>query len=290
MKRNVLPSFSVLLPTYDGDDPKHLDIAIESVVEQTIVPNELVVVQDGPVNDDIKNVLQKWEQNTTTEIVFHQLNQNRGLGGALRAGVQQCSYPLVARMDADDVSKSDRFERQLKAFTNCSDIDVLGGYIAEFQNCPDEIDTVRTVPLEHDQIVNRAKFRSPMNHGTVMFDRESVLDAGNYRPVDRMEDYDLWVRLFKTGARFANLPEVLVNVRAGDALYGRRGGLEYAREELRLQRDFHRWGFISFPRALGNSITRAGLRLLPEKIIQAIYTKYARTDASNEKCEQYSDS
>jgi hypothetical protein len=179
-------------------------------------------------------------------------------------------------MDADDISVPSRFELQLEFFRENPSYDVVGGQLEEFRSDPDSPTARREVPTEHDEIVQRARYRSPMNHGTVMFRRGAVLRAGNYRAVDRMEDYDLWVRMFLAGTKFANLPEVLLKARAGEEIYGRRGGLEYAREEVRTQVEFFRRGFTPAPVFLFNLFTRTTLRLLPDRVRGRVYRVLAR--------------
>jgi hypothetical protein len=179
-------------------------------------------------------------------------------------------------MDADDISVPSRFERQIGFLKENPDIDIVGGYIEEFDTDPNYPIARREVPPTHEGIEQMARFRSPMNHGTVMFNKEAVLHAGNYRAVDRMEDYDLWIRMLIDGATFANIPEVLVKVRAGEEMYGRRGGWEYAREEIRTQIEFYRREFTPFPVFLFNIFTRTFLRLIPDTIRREIYQRISR--------------
>lgn len=274
---------SVLLPVYCNDDPSHLRTAIDSVIDQTVTPGEVLIVRDGSVPSELTVVLDEYSREYPDLVNLHRLQENRGLGAALRTGVRACSNKLIARMDADDISVADRLECQLASFNDRPSVGVVGGNIAEFATDPDEITSVRTVPSSHDAIVEMASFRSPMNHGTVMFRKEPVIDVGNYRPVDRMEDYGLWVRLILNGVRFTNVPEVLVKVRAGEELYTRRGGIEYACEEVRLQWDFYNWDFVSFPRFVMNSVSRGSLRLLPKSLLAPIYARYARSDPDEDR-------
>jgi len=226
-----IPPFSVLLPAYSGDDHAELNLALESCFKQSLVPDEVLVVEDGPLTDSIKATLDDWQDRHADTLNRHALPENTGLGNALREGVQACRHELIARSDADDVNVRGRFERQVTYLAEYPEVDVVGGYIAEFEDDPKAPVTVREVPTKHEAIQRKARFRSPMNHGTVLFRKEAVLDAGNYRAVTRMEDYDLWVRMFLAGARFANVPEILVKVRAGPEMAIRRGGLEYAHAE-----------------------------------------------------------
>lgn len=270
------PDVSVVLPTYRGDTPTELARAIESLSEQTLLPEELFVVKDGPLTDDLERVIREKRDDFPNSFQTHQIEENRGLGNALRVGVADCSHDLVARMDADDISVPSRFERQIGFLEENPEIDVVGGFIEEFDSDPDDPIARREVPTTHDEIERMALFRSPINHGTVMFDKPAVLSAGNYRAVDRMEDYDLWIRMLLDGATFANLPEVLVKVRAGTGMYGRRGGWEYAREEVRTQVEFYRRGFTPFPILLFNLLTRTTLRMIPNRARGTVYRAIAR--------------
>lgn len=270
-------NISVVLPTYRGDTSDELAQAIESLANQTIMPEELYIVKDGPLTNDLESVIDKKASKFPSTIRMHQIDENQGLGNALRVGVENCSYDTVARMDADDISVPSRFERQIGFLNENPDIDIVGGYIEEFDTDPDYPIARREVPPTHEGIEQMARFRSPMNHATVMFNKEAVLHAGNYRAVDRMEDYDLWIRMLIDGATFANIPEVLVKVRAGEEMYGRRGGWEYAREEIRTQTEFYRRGFIPLPVFLFNIFTRTFLRLMPDTIRGEIYQRISRT-------------
>ncbi|SDD43863.1 glycosyltransferase [Natrinema hispanicum] len=274
------PPFSVVLPVYRGDNPEYFDTAVESLASQTVTPDEVIVVEDGPLTDPLDKVLSGWCEEFPGHFRRCRHESNQGLSVALQTGVKAANHALVGRMDADDVSVPDRFETQLDYLTDHPETDVVGGYIAEFATNPSDIDAIRKVPLEHDAIRQQARFRSPMNHGSVIFRRDRVLDVGNYRPVDRMEDYGLWVRLLLDGATFANVPKVLLKVRAGNELYGRRGGWEYAREEIRIHTDFYRWGFTTLPVFLFNLVSRTTLRLMPNRLRGLVYQLLAREGTS----------
>lgn len=268
--------FSVLMPTYRGDDPDHLEAAIASVFDQTVPPTEFLIVKDGPVGDPIESVLSEWKARHPETIRTVTLDTNQGLGKALQVGVEACSHDLIARLDADDVCVPDRFERQLAYFEQNPNCDVVGGYIAEFAQDPDETYAVRDVPLEPGAVREWAPRRCPVNHVSVMFRRNAVLEAGNYRPVEPQEDYDLWARLLLDGAVIANVPAILVKVRAGEELYDRRGGFEYAYEEVRRQIEFRRQGFIGTTTLIRNMVVRVPIRLLPGAARGLVYRRLLR--------------
>lgn len=270
---------SVVMSTYAGDDSDELSQALESVFDQTRPPDEVVLVADGPLPEPLDTVVAEYEADHPQTLRVHRLPENRGQGLARAAGVEQASHPLVAIMDADDVCAPTRFERQLDYLANHPDVDVVGSYLGEFSDDPDDLHAVREVPVDHEEIARMARHRSPMNQTTVLFRREAALAAGNYRDVDRLEDYGLWVRMLVEGARFANVPEVLVYARAGEEMYRRRGGWTYAREEARFQWECWRWGFLSGPRILLNLLVRVPIRFVPNRLRGAVYARYFREDA-----------
>lgn len=271
------PAVSVLLPVYAGDDAPALDAALASMAEQTRPAEELLVVRDGPVPGPVERVLDRWRGAYPGRFRIVGTAENRGLGNALRVGVERCSHGLVARMDADDVSVADRLETQVAHLRTNPGVDVLGGYVGEFTDDPADIDAVRRVPRTHEEISRFARFRSPMNHATVVFRRDRVLAAGNYRRVDPLEDYDLWVRLLLDGATFANVPRVLVRAQAGPDLYERRGGLGYARAEFRRQVEFLDRGFLDGRQFARNLVTRVPVRLVPRRVRRHVYQQFRTT-------------
>lgn len=269
-------AFSVLLSTYEGDSASELRLALASLFDQTVSPDEVIVVTDGPITSGIEEVLDSYQERHAEVLRTVSLPTNQGLGAALRQGVEACSHELIARMDSDDIAVRDRFEQQLEHFDTRPNIDVLGGYVGEFEDDPDKLVRIRSVPTTPDGVRSTARFRCPTNHPTVMFRRQSVLDAGNYRQLRLMQDYDLWMRMLAAGYTIENLPKVLVKFRTGDDLYTRRGGLSYARDECVLQREFLRYGAISFPVFLINLCIRVPIRLVPDAFRRVIYKRLLR--------------
>lgn len=261
------------MPVYKKDEPAHFAESIKSITkDQTCPPSEVVVVADGPLTSELNEVLNK-----NNEITVVRLDQNRGAGVARAVGINNAAHDLVAFQDSDDLCVPKRFERQLQYFDNNPETDALGGYIAEFDKNPNKPHAVREVPTQSSSIARWGKIRSPLNQTTVMAKRESILTAGNYRPDDRMEDYSLWARMLTKGMKLANLPSVLAKVRAGESeMSARRGGLNYAREEIRLQREFYQIGFVNAPIAILNIMLRVPVRLMPTDIRSFLYQRFLR--------------
>lgn len=267
--------FSLLMSVYQYDDAKFFEQALRSIEANSIRPADFVLVCDGTLTNELNKVINHFGKKLSVNVV--RLKSNVGLGVALQTGISHCQYEWVARFDADDICVSDRFAKQIAYIKDNPNIDVVGGQIIEFANDPNEINAQKkTVPSGHHQIYNYAKSRNPVNHVTVMFKKSAVLDAGNYQHSPLYEDYDLWVRMLMKGFKFANIDEVLVYVRAGETMYQRRGGIFYAKQEIKMQYGFYKLGFFSCLQLVRNLTLRIPIRLIPSSIRGLIYSKILR--------------
>ena len=267
--------FSVSMCVYIKDNPEWFKTAVESILNQTVKPSEVVLVVDGPVNAQLDAVITQYENNPIFRVV--RLSENVGHGKARRAGLTHCRYELVALMDADDISASNRFEKQLEMFEADESLAIVGSNITEFVEEPKNIVGARVVETDDAAIKADMKARCPMNQVTVMFRKSAVDKVGGYMDWFNEEDYYLWLRMYLDGARFANLPDYLVNVRVGKEMYQRRGGKKYFLSEAKLQKymyDNKVIGFIDF-------IVNVGKRfivqiVLPNKLRSWVFKKFAR--------------
>lgn len=230
-------NFSVVTSVYRNDKPEFVREALDSMlVNQAVKPSEIVLVQDGPVPSTLELLLFEYEKKYSDVIHMIRLEKNGGLGNALRLGVENALYDIVARMDSDDICLPDRFEKQLRYLEQHSECDIVGGQMTEFIGEASNIVGKRVVPEDNEAIYKFMKSRCALNHVTVMFRKKTVLRVGNYKDWFWNEDYYLWVRMMMAGCVFANLPDVLVNVRSGEDQYARRGGMKYFKSELGIQK------------------------------------------------------
>ncbi len=269
----VLPAgtpFSLLMSTYAGDDPQFLREAFTSTVaDQTRPPAEVVLVQDGPVPADLAAVLAELAAASPVPVRQVVMDANVGLGPALDRGLAACRHDVVARMDADDVSEPDRFERQLPVIE--AGADIVGSGLVEFGEHAEDLVGRRTPPTDPDEIRRVIRFRDPFNHPTVVYRREAVLAAGGYSDMALMEDYLLFTRMVEGGAVPANLAEPLVRYRVGAGAYARRGGGRLLRSELALQRRLRELGLTTRREYARNVLVRGGYRLVPETVRRTAY-------------------
>lgn len=264
-------SFSVLLSIYYKESPRWFSRAMQSIWdEQTVKPDEIVLVQDGPLTKELETEIEKWQEKLGAVLKCVPLEQNVGLGEALNIGLQYCSCELVARMDTDDIARPNRFEKQLLIFKSL-DVDVCGAWITEFDEDEHVVTGVRKLPKNHEEIKEFAKSRCPMNHPAVMYKKAVVQKAGGYKHMLLLEDYYLWGRMLLNGAFFYNIQEPLVHMRAGLGQLKRRSGMAYAKSELLLFNELRKLRLISINNFLLILIFRLPIRLMPEFIVRLVY-------------------
>lgn len=265
--------FSVLASLYIKEKPEYFRASIESVLNQTIKPSEIVIVKDGPITQELQAVLDEFVNNNEGLFTIVELDKNSGLGIALREGILNCKNELVARMDTDDISRSDRFELQLKEFEKDPTLDICGSHIEEFEESVDKIVTKRTVPLTHDEIVKYQKRRDGFNHVSVMFKRSAVIKAGNYQSCMLMEDTLLWVNMIKSGAKCKNIDDSLVYVRIGRDMYERRGGLAYFKKYKEGRKKVRQTGYIGFFDYYLSLVVQFIVAIMPNKLRGFVFKK-----------------
>lgn len=265
--------FSVLMSVYHKDNPQWLKQAIDSVLNNTVKPNQIMLVVDGQISNELEQVITEYKES----LDILRLEKNSGLGIALQQGLLKCKYSLVARMDSDDISLSNRFELQLKEFENNPDLTIVGGYIQEFDSQTNEKTSIRKVPLEDKQIKQYLKTRSPFNHPTVMFKKEDVLKVGNYQIFYQMEDYYLWVRLVKANYQMKNIPKVLLDFRIDKNMFARRGSYKYFKSNKEVSKQMLKMKIINYPYYLFNITIRFITQvLMPNNIRTLFYKKVLR--------------
>ncbi|GAB3656398.1 hypothetical protein GCM10027596_10530 [Nocardioides korecus] len=264
--------FSLLVSTWAGDSPHHLCDAFRSTVhDQTRRPAQVVLVQDGPVPVELAEEIAGLVRESPVPVTHVEMPANVGLGPALDAGLAACEHEVVARMDADDLSVPDRFERQLPFIE--AGADIVGSGLWEFGESVEDVVGRRTPPTDPDEIRRVIRFRDPFNHPTVVYRRSAVLAAGGYTDMALMEDYLLFTRMVAGGAVPANIAEPLVHYRVGEGAYARRGGLALLRSELALQGRFRRLGLTTRRQYARNVAVRGGYRLVPVGVRKVAYRR-----------------
>lgn len=268
-------NFSVAMCVYGGDNPFFFDQAINSVINNTVTPNEIILVIDGPITNTHENIINKYNNLLTV----YRFKENQGHGNARRKSLELCNNELVAIMDADDICCHDRFERQIRAFIENPLVSIVGGQIEEFISSTENKVGKRIVPLNDKEIKTYIKKRCPMNLVTVMFKKEDIDSVGGFIDWYCEEDYYLWLRMYLANMVFANISDVLVYVRVGKDMYKRRGGWRYFKSEMSLQNYMLKNKIIKIDRWILNISQRFILQvLMPNSLRGFVFKKLARSN------------
>lgn len=273
--KNSTP-FSVAMCVYGGDKVEYFKFSVASILNQTVRPDEVVLVVDGPVPQIMDEVIHEYENLPFFKVI--RLEENQGHGVARRISLSYCSHEIVALMDADDISLPRRFEKQLQILYGDESVSVVGGNIAEFIENEDNIIAYRNVPSTDSDIKRYLKKRCPMNQVTVMFRKKDIEAVGGYMDWYCEEDYYLWLRMYLANMRFSNIPEILVNVRVGKEMYQRRGGMKYFMSEFELQTYMLKNKIIGIPTYVANVCKRLIVQVfLPNRLRGWVFRKFARS-------------
>lgn len=267
---DALPPFSVLISFYHRTEPGQLTDAVLSVADaQTLPPQQIVLVQDGPVSAELQETVHKIRCQISMNLELVVTPQNLGLGPALNVGLRHCEHDVVARMDADDVSLPQRFESQIPLIV--AGFDVVGTGIMEYDDdCPG-VTTTRTPMTDPDDVVTQMRLQQTVNHPTVMYRASRVMACGGYPDFPNMEDYLLFARMAHSNVRMTNVAEPLVKYRVSDGAYARRGGLSMLRTECALQRIFLHNNFTTPAQCARNLLVRGSYRMIPESWRKHLY-------------------
>ncbi len=267
--------YSVLMSVYIKENPSYFRESIESVLNQTVRPDEFVIVCDGPLTKELDEVIEEYCSRDAGLFNIIRLSENVGLGMALRRGIMECHNDIIARMDSDDISCPDRMQRQLAAMQE-NDADIVSAAVCEFAKSPDNIISSRSLPESNEQIQKFSRRRNPFNHPAVMYRRKSVIDAGNYQRFDLFEDYYLWIRMLKNGCRGYNIQEPLVYMRAGEQMYSRRGGIKYAGLVIRFRTYMFKSGYSNITDYIITAGGHIFVALIPTKLRKMFYERVLR--------------
>lgn len=272
----IMGKYSVLMSLYIKEKPEYLRQSIESMINQTIKPEEIVIVKDGPLTNKLEEVLLEYTTKYPDLFSIVESEKNLGLGLALNLGLRHCKNELVARMDTDDIAKPDRCEKQLRMYESTPGLSLLGSSVDEFYSDPSQVVSRRVVPTEHKAIYEYAKKRSAFNHPTVMYKKSKVFEVGGYGDLRRNQDVDLFGRMIFSGCIAGNIEESLLWFRSNDDLAKRRKSWENTKSYIDTIKKFWKMGYSSFGDYLMIAVAQTGMFLMPVKLQHWVYKKFLR--------------
>lgn len=268
-------NYSVLMSVYYKENPKFLKESMNSIFNQTVKTNDFVLVCDGPLTEELDKVIDEEQKKFGKILNVVSLPENKGLGNALKIGIEKCKNELIARMDSDDISMPDRCERELNIFLN-NDVDIVSGTLLEFDINIDNIINSRILPENNEEIRKFAKGRCPFNHPCVMYKKNSVKKAGGYKDFYHLEDYFLWIRMLQNGSIGYNIQEPILWMRSGNNMYKRRSGIKYIMSQSKLLKYMYKTKFISLSQYLKMMIVRTVVSLMPNCLRMSFYNIFLR--------------
>lgn len=233
---------AVLMSVYKNDNSEHLRLSIDSILNQTYHDYLLLIGVDGVIDDELADTLHSYDDYPKVKTFW--FSENRGLTAVLNNLLEEGKkmQPMFfARMDADDISHADRFEKQVKYLIEHPELDVIGGAIEEMEYDGLLNGKVIRYPISHKECFAFFATRNPLAHPAVMF-RSSFFDkVTSYNATyKKNQDTELWYRAFKAGCKFGNLSDVVLTFRVSKDMYKRRGGTKFAKEVLKLRKEINK--------------------------------------------------
>ncbi len=271
-----MEQYSVLMSVYVKEKPEYLKTSIESILGQTVLPEQFVIVQDGTLTPQLLEVIAEYQEKYPLMFTVVPQETNQGLGKALDIGLQYCRNELVARMDSDDISLPQRCEKQLARFAQNPELTLLGGHIDEFYDDPDKIVSSKVVPCGYEDIKRYCRRRNPFNHPTVMFKKSQVLRCGGYGDLVRCQDFDLFSRMVNSGCYAENLDETLLLFRSNEGNYQRRKSWKSCSRYIHVVKLNHRRGYCSLWDLLVVECCQIAMCLMPIRMVKWFSDRFLR--------------
>lgn len=268
--------YSVLMSVYYKENPEFLKASIQSMINQTLKPDEIVIVKDGVLTEELDEIIERFIKIEPYLFKIVALKKNIGLGRALDEGLKNCKNELVARMDSDDISLPDRCATQCELFTKKPELSIVGTIIDEFYDEPDNIVSSRIVPTKHEDIVKFIRRRSPFNHPTVMFKKSDVIRCGGYGYLRRKQDLDLFSRMINNNCKSANINKSLLLFRSNEDNFKRRKSWSYCKSYIDVEYAILKRGHCSINDFLVVSTGQIVMFLSPLWMLKILSNKFLR--------------
>ena len=274
--RKNLPPYSVLMSVYQKEKPQNLSESLESILLQTVPPDELILVCDGKLTDELNVIIKAFESEYQKIFRSVRLLENVGTGMAANEGIKECQNELIAKMDSDDVCVPDRFQRQLMMFLKNPKLDMVGGYIEEFDDTTKEPIAIKKTPISHEEILKYARRRSPFNNQTLIYRKSFAQKVGGYTDIKRCEDYEFITKMLMAGAVGENMPEVLVRYRVTKDNYKRRKNWSNTKSFIKVRWGLYKARFSSLFDFLVPTTAQLLMFIMPERFTSWAYRKFLR--------------
>ena len=265
-----MKKLAVIMSLYKNDKLDFLKLSVESILKQTFSEFDFYIQFDGEIRKECELYLKNLNDN---RVIIFERDENKGLAVSLNDLLKQIlpkKYTYIARMDADDISTTNRFQKQITFLENNTDIDSLGSFAIEIKEDGSEF-YKKQMPKSHIECLQLFQKRDCYIHPTVMFRKTYFEKAGLY-PEDTYfgEDTMMWANGFAKQCTFSNLPEYLLYFRLDNNFFERRRGWKHAKSIFLLRRRVNK--LLNFGiKADIFALLYATAKLMPKFVLNLIY-------------------
>lgn len=260
---------------YDKEIPANFNDSLESMLMQSYPPSEFVLVCDGKLTNELNIIAKSFESEFKDIFRIVRIEENVSLGQALNIGIASCKNDYIIKMDSDDISQPDRCETQMRVFALDPELDILGGYVEEFDSETGKAIALKKCPLHHTDIMKFARRRNPFNRQTVAFKKAKAFKAGGYTDFTYCSDYEFAVRMLSHGAKAQNLPIMLVRYRVHQN-YRKKKRWDNTKAFISVRHRIYKSGFSGFFDFLIPVCAQLMMFILPNKFTDIVYKKLLR--------------
>ena len=270
------------MSTYSKELPNNLYISLRSIFRNSLTPNEVILVKDGPLTPSLNRVIDKFQSNYPDILKVYELDANRGLAIAMNFAISKTTNDWIIRQDSDDFSHKRRFEFQMSKVSEHPSF--FGTYMQERSK---NLYKIKKVPLTQFKIRKSIIYQNPFNHPTMCFHKNVFKNSKGYPNIKFKEDWSLWIKSVQKYNNF-NLSKVLVTSINSDHMIVRRRGLANLYSEFHIQKLCIQEGLSSVWKSVFIYFIRVSLLLLPKILLEIIYSIFLRSDKKknleNDQC------
>ena len=269
-----LPKYSVLMSVYSGEQAEFFYKSIKSILEQTVPTDDFVIVCDGELTDELDDVIAEFQSRYPCINVIR--SEKCGTGMCANKGLKACRHDLIVKMDSDDIAVKNRCELTMTMFARHPELDMVGGYLDEFDSDTGEHIAFKKTPVSNEEIHKYARRRNPFNNQTLCYRKSSALKIGGYSDIPRCEDYEFVVKMLMAGAIGRNIPKVLVNYRVNKGNLERRSNWVNTKAFIKVRFWMLRKRFSSAADFIIPCGVQLFMFLLPSALTGVIYKRFLR--------------
>ena len=276
----MLAPVSIVLNIWDGDNFVSLRRSLNSISQQKLKPEEVIVVIDGAISSELEAVVSQFAKQDDFRVQLIRIPTAKGLWNGRNQGIAASRNEFIALHDADDVMHPERLSVQIRQIL-ANEIDILGSPVFEFDSISGEIIGLRKFDTD-SEILKKMLWQNVINNSSVMLRKSAVDSVGGLRNVYLAEDYDLYLRLLRAGKKIFITKEVLQAFSVDDKTSKRRGGVKFFSTELSLHQTVKSFNHFGFLRLHLRLFLRLVFRLSPN-FVRDFYREFFQLRTANKQ-------